>query len=293
MVKIPTQKQRRFNMSTKEIKARPVPLLKSFLTPNTKEIELYPAPTIDIFVNSYGDPEISNAYKNENGDILFSTSFFTDWYILTTDNNSAYKLPVAGYGGTDIEFNVSLTHELDKEKNLQLNVNKNEGKAFIGTSFDDMKLEILSDDEKTKLCQSILNNEISCIGLPEVRDIEEALQFPNGDYLVVSCNKIDYEYETLHMFTGSSLDSLRQITINNVERFRDGGTTFYMTDEGILYTPFQGKGEDSTWTPEGSEENVKLTILDCKEMAQEIGNKDKRICGVITWNEYLKQNGPT
>jgi len=272
-------------MTATNLKARPVPLLSTFFDPAAQGTELYAARVIRPFVRSYSEPKIQNAYKNNNGDVLFSTGF-SDWYVLAAGSKEAYQLAQTGFAGSSVEFGASFSNELGRDQSARLEVNEDEGLASIKASFDEMKLEILSDDEKTALLQSILNNEISCIGLPDVRDIEEALQLPNGDYMIVSCNKTYYAYETLRIFTGSSLDNLREIEMMDVQRLRDGGTTWYVAKEGTLFTPALQENASITWTPKGSDTAIELTKLDVNKVAQEIGRNDTRIKGAKTWAEY-------
>ncbi|PJB71853.1 MAG: hypothetical protein CO093_04255 [Alphaproteobacteria bacterium CG_4_9_14_3_um_filter_47_13] len=275
-------------MTATDLKARPVPFLKTFFDPAAKGIELYPAPVARPFARIYGEPEIQNAYKNENGDVLFNTGS-SDWYVLSAGSKEAYQLPQTGFGGSSKKFETSFSSELNREQSAKLKVNEDEGMASIKTSFDEMNLTILSDDKKTALLQSILNDEILCIGLPDVRDIEQALQLPNGDYMIVSCNRTDYAYETLRMFTGSSLDNLREIEMTDVQRYRDGGSTYYVSKEGTIFSPTPFKGNAATtWTPEGTGQAIELTKLDKDKVAQEIGNKDTRIKGAKTWAEYTQ-----
>lgn len=283
-------------MTSTELKARPVPFLKTFFKLAAEGMVDYPAPAIENpLQRSVGQPTVNNAYKNKDGSVIFSIgrTGFSDWYVMAPNGSEAYKIPQLGFAGSSKEFKISFSDELDIEKSVELIVNEDEGLASAKTSFDEITLEILAEGDKEKLLQSIVDGDITFVGLPDVRDVEQALKLPSDDYIVVSRNKVDYSYGSLRIFTGSSLNNLREIEVIDVQRLRDGGTTFYVTKEGTLFCPSRYKGNiAATWTPKGQDQAIKVEKLDQDAIEQEIGNTDTRICGVKTWAEYSKQSGP-
>jgi hypothetical protein len=97
--------------------------------------------------------------------------------------------------------------------------------------------------------------------LPTVRVCEYLFQNSTGKSLVyVSADKYKYSYESFKLFVGSAGVTMNQIHVKNVERYRDGGTTYVYTEKGVLFSPTPyHSGKDATWNGE------KVVLLDPKD----------------------------
>lgn len=54
------------------------------------------------------------------------------------------------------------------------------------------------------------------------------------DYFIVVTNSEDRTYR---MYVGSSGDAVREVTVFDLQRLRDGGTTYIFTSEGTFFAP--------------------------------------------------------
>lgn len=61
-------------------------------------------------------------------------------------------------------------------------------------------------------------------------------RLPDDCFLYVSVDSTDEGYTSFRLFLGEPT-SMRRVEVRNVERHRDGGTTYVSTDEGELYSP--------------------------------------------------------
>ena len=253
----------------------------------------YPAKVIENpFASRFGPEEIDidNAYRNKNGDILLSTTH--DWYVMPKGGKEAYKIKSTGTATTSsgnegiIGGKVTFATDVMGKNSGILKIDENTRQA----SFDGQPLSTLSAQERSELLESS-KKTTTFLGLPDVREIEQALQLPDKTYLIVSASKTDYSYDTLRVFKGKDLKHLEEIPVTDVQCFRDGGTTYYKTKEGTLFspTPFE-RDKATTWTPADSKEPIELKKLDRNKISKEIGESDTRIIGIKTWDEYLKES---
>ncbi len=235
-------------------------------------------------------PEIANAYSNKNGDIIFSANF-SDWYVLPKDGKEAYKIATTGtattsIGGRIVDGEVSFSTDVKGKNESTLKIDE----ATKQASFDGAPVNTLSVEDKAELLKSSKKN-IKFLGFPDVRTIENAFQLPDGNHLIVSANAAhsEYSYDTLRVFKGKDLKDLKEIPVTGIERYRDGGTTYYKTKEGTLFSPI-GRDKNPTWMPVDSDEPITLKKLDTGAISKQIGEADTRIIGIKTWDEYLKES---
>jgi hypothetical protein len=101
---------------------------------------------------------------------------------------------------------------------------------------------------------------VKIVPLPTVRTPEYLFALPDGKYAYVSADKYYYGYDTFRVYVGP-LGNMREVKITGeVIRYRDGGTTFIPTADGVLYSPFgaeprwrkQPAGNAEWFTPEGA-----------------------------------------
>jgi hypothetical protein len=305
------------------LRSRTVPFLKNFFELASVETGLYAAPAIDPVGHALENemdyhggkdgppcpPDVTYAYSNNNGDTFFELQF-SAWYVLPKGMKDAFKL-----GGGASQYNgvttAAFKHELTGKLVGVLKINHAKDVAVIAGCFDDgphktgytENLVRLSDDRLATLTQAVRCREIGFIGIPEVRALESVFRKQNGNLLVVSCNRSDYSYDALRIFTGPNMNDLREIPVVNVERMRDGGSTFFYTERGILYSP---AGMDSltiapkwlkgahhefhqqlrNWTDEKSPAE-KLTRLKVSDMTREISG-DARLTGAQPWAQISR-----
>ncbi len=282
---------------------RPVPILNMLFNDKTVDglyvaTEADPLQKLKEFQRTFewasSDPKIENAYKNDRGDVLFRLWPHNEYYILPKGENAAYEFHDAGYGGSTKEFEASFLHEFDSNRKFRLKVNENTGEISIvrglkqpagGISQQDVAtLKVLTDEEKSALLKNIVEKEISFIAPPDIRAIELAAKSADGTYFVVSCNRQNYQYESLRVFKGPALDKLEELEVTNVNRLRDGGTTWYECKEGTIFSPTSFHPERKVqWcsSAEGSRTEI-LEKLDAKDISQKV--VDLRLVGAAKWS---------
>lgn len=302
------------------LRPRAAPLLKNFFELASVETQLYAASLIDPVGETLGDkmksrgndgppepPSVQNAYRNHWGDIFFNVHY-TNWYVLPKNSNEAFKIGTGDISAGTVS--AAFKHELTGKLIGVLKANADQNLAVLACCLDEsvnkttytVQLERLSAPEKAALTQAIRCRKISFVGIPEVRALESAFRKQNGNLLVVSCNRSDYSYDALRVFTGPSMQELREIPVAKVERFRDGGSTFFYTERGILYSPagmdsltvvpkWQGgcnlefQQDLRDWTDEKSGAE-KLTRLNAAEMAAQVKD-DPRLIGAQIWGRQM------
>jgi len=243
----------------------------------------------DPFHSGASRKEIRNAYQNEAGDIIFSTGM-SDWYVLPKGEREAYKVEQTGYSrrheegvfADSEEMTVTFKTHVNGETTHTLKVDGDD--VLLG----EQELSALSGEEKNALLEASENGRISFVGLPDVRSVQAAFQAENGEYFVVSGSKTNNAYEAIRVFKGRDLQHLEEVPINAVERYRDGGTSFYKTAAGTLYVPgLFSRKESPIWT--ASDEGaapVTLARIGASEVTQAIG-QDARIAGIQPWDAYV------
>lgn len=105
--------------------------------------------------------------------------------------------------------------------------------------------------------------DIELIPLPTARRPEYLFEKGDGSFIYVSADKYNYEYESFRLFVGDG-KTMQEIPVLEVSRYRDGGTTYVRTEEGILFspTPFNAESPPS-WGHDVAEE--KLTRLEPRD----------------------------
>lgn len=75
------------------------------------------------------------------------------------------------------------------------------------------------------------------VELPQTRQSEYLAFSEDGSLVVyVSASKYKFSYESFRLFVGNGAE-MREIKIQNVTRYRDGGTTIITTNEGTFFSP--------------------------------------------------------
>lgn len=136
------------------------------------------------------------------------------------DNKTFYALATGGFGGTTIEHDLSFS---DPHRGVDGRLHK------AG--------EIITyDDEQYALREDVEFDPSKVIPLPAVRRTEYLCMAPDGMFVYVSADKFNYSYESFRLYVGTGI-SMRRIEIIDVERYRDGGTTYIETPERWFFSP--------------------------------------------------------
>lgn len=162
------------------------------------------------------------------------------------DGKIFYQLKMAGFSGSNNKHELTA---LDPHSGMELKIEvKRDG-------------SIVSYDGRTLSLLGTFDTATPVVPLPTVRVYEYLFQSTTGKPLVyVSVDKYTYSYESFKLFVGSVGVTMNQIHVKNVERYRDGGTTYVYTEKGILFSPArQIAGKDATWNGE------KVVRLDPKD----------------------------
>jgi hypothetical protein len=72
--------------------------------------------------------------------------------------------------------------------------------------------------------------------LPERRVLQESYITKNNDIILISNLEFHHNYENCRLHIGDTKKGFVEYK-TEIEMYRDGGTTFYKTDIGTLYTP--------------------------------------------------------
>jgi hypothetical protein len=128
------------------------------------------------------------------------------------------------------------------------------------------KGDVVKYDGKTyEMDESVGEIHIDVVPLPNVRQPEYLFQMPDGQYIYVSADKYRYSYESFRLFIGK-MREMKPIPITDVQRMRDGGTTYVETNLGILYSPTPFRvNEPATWELLATKQKIELTKLDPKK----------------------------
>lgn len=281
-----------------EYTQRVLPTLRALFA--NKAVRNHPAP--EVFAAAIKDmpnPHIDVALRNNRGDVLFTAT--QKWYLMQNGTKQAHALaaPVQYWTNGQDKFETQFADELRGDAmatlrvDLQNNICAIQGITGRQHGFEQkvlMRLFPLAEDEMAQLRAAVIGRKITFVAEVETRGVECAFEDNKGNVFVVSCVKNNYRYETLRLFTGTSLDDLREIALTNVDRFRDGGTTYYRTAEGTLFNPSPMRDGDPKWAAGHAPSNLggedctvpALTALDAAEVEAKLAS-DSRIVGMTRW----------
>lgn len=107
------------------------------------------------------------------------------------------------------------------------------------------------------------------VPLPFARQTEYLCQTEDGTLVYVSADKHNYSYESFRLFVGDGL-LMREIPIEHVERFRDGGTTCVYTTEGrTFFSPSPSNARrDPKLVPKWDEEDLASLDRDAYDIVE-------------------------
>lgn len=215
-----------------------------------------------MFEKSTGQAE-KNENVQENGDIELSKE--------VSQKLSEYGFRIEGKkilidGKAELEFDEntkSVTITIDKQGEVEIHIKNKEGLPdnllIAKNSFKINGKEYRFGNEKTLVENRAEKNKTSKITLTELdidhdlpggKRVEYSFRLPSGEQILVTSDKNNPSYSSFKLHIGNK-EEMREITVLDVNRYRDGGTTIIKTNEGILYvpTPFRRNTVNPTWTP--------------------------------------------
>lgn len=163
------------------------------------------------------------------------------------DGKVFYALATGGFGGTTIEHGLSFS---DPHHGVDGRLQKS-GEV------------ITYNDEEYTLREDIEFDPSQVVPLPATRRTEYFCATPDGMFVYVSADKYNYSYASFRLYVGDG-QTMRQIPIIRVERYRDGGTTIIETPEEWFGSPSPFNVErDPSLVPEWGD--TKLVNLDVND----------------------------
>ncbi len=163
--------------------------------------------------------------------------------MFSPDGVTFYELASGGFGGTTIEHDLSFA---DPHQGVS-------GKLHYNG-------DVIDYDGERYTQQDVTFDQSSVVPLPATRRTEYLCQAEDGTLFYVSADKYNYSYESFKLFVGDGT-TMREILVQYVERYRDGGTTYIRTPEETFFSPspFNAQRDTSMGPQWGSQ---KLTKLD-------------------------------
>ncbi|MDB5185074.1 MAG: hypothetical protein JWN38_882 [Candidatus Saccharibacteria bacterium] len=144
----------------------------------------------------------------QDGQVLFSP-----------DGITFYALASRGFGGTSIEHDLSFD---DPHQGVSGKLHRNG--------------DVIDYDDERYTQQDVIFDQSSVVPLPATRRPEYLCQAEDGTLFYVSADKYNYSYESFRLFVGDGT-TMREIPVQDVERYRDGGTTYIRTPEETFFSP--------------------------------------------------------
>lgn len=152
---------------------------------------------------------------------------------LSTDGLNFFPLQVGGYYGNSLKHELSFSNPFD---------NDSRGKFC----FEDEVITMMTDDRIFRLV-SFGEQGLRFHHFPDERQPEYLFRTLEGEYLYVSADRFKYSYESFKLFYGPA-ESMKHVPIIESERWRDGGTTFVVTEIGTLFSPTSFRPDEKpTW----------------------------------------------
>ena len=157
--------------------------------------------------------------------------------LISSDGKTFYALVVKGFGGNTEEHRVSFQ---DPHHDVGGKLQKD------GDS--------ITFDGKTFTCQEMDFGSSEVIPLPNTRRVEYVYRLGDGRIVLVTASEHHFSYESFRLYIGNGVN-MREIPVQRVERYRDGGTTFIHTREGVFFSPspFADQSLSPTWDGQSME----------------------------------------
>ena len=162
------------------------------------------------------------------------------------DGKTFYALANSGFSGTSVKHQISFS---DPHQGI-------DGRLRL----DDEKIEY--NGEVYQMTERQLDSSL-IVPLPPARRTEYLCQDEDGIFVYVSADKYNYSYESFRLFIGEGA-AMREVEVYNVSRYRDGGTTYIETSDGVFFSPSPFNAQrDPDLVPKWS--NNELVLLDAEK----------------------------
>lgn len=93
------------------------------------------------------------------------------------------------------------------------------------------------DETYIKTSEVFDRSSVELVQLPDLRQLEYLVISEDGSVVIyVSASFYEYSYKSFRLFIGDG-ETMREVKVQDVIRYRDGGTTYIETDEGTFYSP--------------------------------------------------------
>ncbi len=176
--------------------------------------------------------------------ILFDYNYdLSRIFIKFKDDEFWYELKDSSMSSCGGETHFSITNTYNNEYVEKFDLYIKDDNAFFLAGFS---YEFL---QETSTLKNLLNERYQEI--PKIREVNQRFQINSlCATLEISRLKYTYKEEKLNLIFPISNENI-ELKVINKEMYRDGGTTFYYTDKGVLYipTPFN-KTLKPTWDKE-------------------------------------------
>lgn len=87
---------------------------------------------------------------------------------------------------------------------------------------------------------------VTMVRTPDVEEPEYLFRRDNGQYVFVTASKYRFSYDSFRLFFGDG-EGMEEIMVDDVTRYRDGGTTYIRTPAGMLYSPPRKEARTAKW----------------------------------------------
>lgn len=192
--------------------------------------------------------------------------FLAQNFFAATCDNVAYQL--SSLGGSfhssidNITYTVDFAGDLTAERtNDDLRITNADGSHATLT-----KLSDVAASETFK--------RLALEPLPSVRLPKYLAALPDGRYFYVDTPKYSRPLDDeLHAYLGTQ-NNMRQVSVMNVESYRDGGTTYVYTDAGTLFSPVSldptATAPQPTFTDASTDNEIAIELLDVSSSSTQL-----------------------
>lgn len=220
--------------------------------------------------NPYGYPDKNLSYVNEKFKVVIisAENGYSDIYL--SKNNGPYEAMIGGMKSASDgkilykfeDVNTHTEYELYTEPNVAL---LKEDSSLFG--FDFLKSQSAESEIESEFV------DVPMIRVPENILIDDI----TNDVYVIDNLKYNSTYESYIIHKLSKQNKISTLKVSKVERYRDGGTTYYHTVEGVLFmeTAFKGNDRKLTFT---DKENNEVSLRLCHETYNYLG---KTLCELL------------
>ncbi len=208
-----------------------------------EETQLYKSEKGDFYLR------ISNNHVPDSGKQLLGERNFAklkehDNFLWSPDGKSFYFMQHKGYGGTNINYYARFeTEEGNVNSNVKMEVNNNQAVAVDNNGKQLATYERQDLDSVRGIFANLKVQEDLMIPLITARKPEYLFKMENGQYIYVDANyaKGDLDFK---VYMGTQGDLQRYFSVEDVMRYKDGGTTIITLSNGAcLYSPSSFKRE--------------------------------------------------